>query len=242
MLGQQRNSTKANLLGAFENIESVSLDGPSWLKRTYAFFFYRSDLDTLDKLKRYLGRSAAYLTHKNVLEYSRSRAGVHWNALLDEEDFLEALEASRWSSFSTTVELVGEMALIVLRHKTRTDPQDLAGMIGQLLKEILMEHQEASVCPTQEWNATAQNLPTKMRTGALVPARSVADLAAVHVSKIFCSLPVHKRLRGHDELLLLNGLRLNLLQLQHEFTIRANCKALSALARNHQIRSPDPDL
>ncbi|AEV36266.1 hypothetical protein PSE_1754 [Pseudovibrio sp. FO-BEG1] len=241
-MGQQRNSTKENRQGAFENIEKVSLDSPSWLKRLYAFFFYRSDLDTLDKLKGYLGRSAAYLTHKNVQEYSRSRAGVHWKALLDEEEFQQALESSRWNSFSITVELVGEMALIVLRQKTRIDPQDLAGMIGQLLKEIIVEHQEASVCSSQEWNAAALNMQTKMRTDALVPSRNVADIAAMHVSKIFCSLPIHKRLHGHDELLLLNGLRLNLLQLQHEFSIRANCKALSELAKNHQMRSPDPDL
>ncbi|KZL14237.1 hypothetical protein [Pseudovibrio sp. Ad26] len=241
-MGQQRNSTKKNLLGAFENIENVSLDSPSWLKRIYAFFFYRSDLDTLAKLKGYLGRSAAYLTYKNVQEYSRSRAGVHWKTLLDEEDFQQALEASRWSSFSITVELVGEMALIVLRQKTRMDPQDLAGMIGQLLKEILVEHREVSVCSAQEWTTAAQNMPTKMRTDALVPTRNVADIAATQVSKIFGSLPVHKRLHGHDELLLLNGLRLNLLQLQHEFSIRANFKALTELAQNHQIRSPDPDL
>ncbi|QUS57051.1 hypothetical protein [Pseudovibrio brasiliensis] len=241
-MGQQRNSTKENRQGAFENIEKVSLDSPSWLKRLYAFFFYRSDLDTLDKLKGYLGRSAAYLTHKNVQEYSRSRAGVHWKALLDEEEFQQALESSRWNSFSITVELVGEMALIVLRQKTRIDPQDLAGMIGQLLKEIIVEHQEASVCSSQEWNEAALNMQTKMRTDALVPSRNVADIAAMHVSKIFCSLPIHKRLHGHDELLLLNGLRLNLLQLQHEFSIRANCKALSELAKNHQMRSPDPDL
>jgi len=241
-LGQQRNSTKENRQGAFENIEKVSLDSPSWLKRLYALFFYRSDLDTLDKLKGYLGRSAAYLTHKNVQEYSRSRAGVHWKALLDEEEFQQALESSRWNSFSITVELVGEMALIVLRQKTRIDPQDLAGMIGQLLKEIIVEHQEVSACSSQEWSAAALNMQTKMRTDALVPSRNVADIAAMHVSKIFCSLPIHKRLHGHDELLLLNGLRLNLLQLQHEFSIRANCKALSELARNHQMRSPDPDL
>ena len=241
-MGQQRNSTKENRQGAFENIEKVSLDSPSWLKRLYAFFFYRSDLDTLDKLKGYLGRSAAYLTHKNVQEYSRSRAGVHWKALLDEEEFQQALESSRWNSFSITVELVGEMALIVLRQKTRIDPQDLAGMIGQLLKEIIVEHQEVSACSSQEWSAAALNMQTKMRTDALVPSRNVADIAAMHVSKIFCSLPIHKRLHGHDELLLLNGLRLNLLQLQHEFSIRANCKALSELAKNHQMRSPDPDL
>ncbi|WP_208982308.1 hypothetical protein [Pseudovibrio sp. JE062] len=161
---------------------------------------------------------------------------------MDEEEFQQALESSRWNSFSITVELVGEMALIVLRQKTRIDPQDLAGMIGQLLKEIIVEHQEVSACSSQEWNAAALNMQTKMRTDALVPSRNVADIAAMHVSKVFCSLPIHKRLHGHDELLLLNGLRLNLLQLQHEFSIRANCKALSELAKNHQMRSPDPDL
>ncbi|KZL18938.1 hypothetical protein PsAD2_02454 [Pseudovibrio axinellae] len=241
-MGQQRNSTKENQQGAFTNIEKVSLDNPSLIKRFYAFFFYRPDLDTLDALKGYLARSSAFLAHQNVFEYSRSRAGIHWTALQEDENFLPALEVARWNAFLITNELVGEMVLNVLRKKTWADAQDIAGMIGQLLKEIVLEHQIVAQSGKPRWGEAVQKLPTKMRTEALGPSKKVADIAAPHVSKIFAMLPVHKRLRSHDELLLLNGLRLNLLQLQHEFSIRANHKVLSELARTYQVRSPDPDL
>lgn len=241
-LGQQRNPVVKSEKGAFEDIEKVSLDSPSLFKRIYAVLFNRSDLDTLEKLKTYLERSAAYLTYKNVQEYSRSRAGVHWNTLLDEGEFQIALEKSKWITFAISAELVGEMVLIVLRQKTRADPQDLAGMLGVTLKQILEEHSKISSGPSVEWINSTNSILQKMRTGALVPPKPVSDIVAGHVPKIFASLPVHKRLHGHDELYLLKGLRFNLQQLHHEFTIKANCKALAKDALASQSRSPDPDL
>ncbi|SDQ84607.1 hypothetical protein [Pseudovibrio sp. Tun.PSC04-5.I4] len=241
-LGQQPNPAVKSEKGAFENIDKVLLDNPSWIRRIYGVFFKKSDLDTLEKLKTYLERSAAYLTYKNVQEYSRSRAGVHWNMLLDDGEFQIALEKSQWITFAISAELVGEMVLIVLRQKTQTDPQDLAGTLGVILKQILEEHSRLSSGLSVEWINSTNSILQKMRTGALVPPKLVSDIATAHVPKIFASLPVHKRIPGYDELLLLNGLHLNLLQLQHEFTIKANYKALAKAALASQSRSPDPDL
>ncbi len=197
-LGQQRNSTRLKQQGAFAKIEGTALDRPGLLKRLYTRLFRRSDLDNLQKLKEYLERSAAYLTHENVLEYFRSRAGVRWMRLQSERKFHQVLEVSQWKTFVIGVELVGEMALIVLRNKCRTDPQDLAGMLGQLLREVLMEHAQFKTSPKEEWHSAVSTIQAKLRTVALVSPKSIPVLAATHTSNVFACLPVHNHLHAHD--------------------------------------------
>ena len=53
--------------------------------------------------------NAAFLIQKGMYEYSRARAGHYAKVLLQEPEFLEAIEKARWQGYPLGLAMVGEM-------------------------------------------------------------------------------------------------------------------------------------
>ena len=60
-------------------------------------------------LADFIDDNAAFLIQKGMYEYSRARAGHYAKVLLQEPEFLAAIEKSRWQGFPLGLAMVGEM-------------------------------------------------------------------------------------------------------------------------------------
>lgn len=216
--------------GPFTNIEKLSLEPPGLLRRVVGRFWRRSDIQTAEQLQSYLSLSAAYLAHHITIEYTRSRAGSAWLRLQEDEQFLEDLSISRWRAFFICLGLTGEIALAELRGRTSADPQKLAGFLGRAIKGVLKSANAAGTRAEHEAETVLKKIPQQLRMTALIPTRSPSQLAGAYVSEIYDVLPAHKRLRDHDELLLLNDLRMHLISMKHQFVSRAHFRELIRVA------------
>lgn len=216
--------------GPFTNIEKLTLEPPGLMRRVLSRLWRRADIRNAEQLQSFLSLSSAYLAHHVTIEYTRSRAGSAWLRLQEDEQFLEGLNVSRWRAFFICLSVIGEITLAELRGRTSHDPQKLAGFLGRTVKNILKSSNAAGTRAGRQGEIAAQKIPQQLRMAALIPARTPSQLAGSYVSEIFEVLPVHKRLRDHDELLLLNDLRMHLISLKFQFVNRAHCHDLARCA------------
>ncbi|MDX5593204.1 hypothetical protein [Pseudovibrio sp. SPO723] len=165
---------------------------------------------------------------KSVLEYTRYRAGRHWPVLSEDRAFLDALEKARWSNYAIALDYVSEMALNSLRRKSKHPPQEIAGFLGKCANTIMQSYGDMTAMPCEEWRKMTLNTRYRLRTAAMVNARPVQDIPAGRFSEFFENLPIHCKLGGHDELTLLNSMRVHLSQMHDEFRWRSDAYALEA--------------
>ena len=70
-------------------------------------------------LADFIDDNAAFLIQKGMYEYSRARAGHYAKVLLQEPEFLAAIEKSRWQGFPLGLAMVAEMVEKVLHPADR---------------------------------------------------------------------------------------------------------------------------
>ena len=73
------------------------------------------------ELGEFIDQRAAFLTQKGIFEYARARAGHYAKVLLQEPEFLAAIETARWQGFPLGLALVGEMVEGVLHGAISED-------------------------------------------------------------------------------------------------------------------------
>ena len=79
------------------------------------FFWRKPPITDLDALADFIDEQAAFLVQKGIYEYSRARAGHYAKVMFSEQQFLDALERSRWAAYPLGLAMVGEVAEGVLR-------------------------------------------------------------------------------------------------------------------------------
>ena len=63
---------------------------------------------TSSALADFIDEQSAFLVQKGIYEYSRARAGHYAKVLFTEQEFLDALERSRWRAYPLGLAMVGE--------------------------------------------------------------------------------------------------------------------------------------
>ena len=79
-------------------------------------------------LADFIDDNAAFLIQKGMYEYSRARAGHYAKVLLQEPEFLAAIEKSRWQGFPLGLAMVGEMVEKVVAPADRRGSPRRASM------------------------------------------------------------------------------------------------------------------
>ena len=78
-------------------------------------FWRKPPISDLSGLADFIDEQSAFLVQKGIYEYSRARAGHYAKVLFSEQEFLEALERSRWSAYPLGLAMVGEVVEGILR-------------------------------------------------------------------------------------------------------------------------------
>ena len=199
-------------------------------------------MDSLAGLDTFLDERAAYIAQHCVFEYSRARAGLAWQKLFDEPLFLEALERSRWISYTATFCDVAEMVYGRLLPHWPLPAGELAAALAARGKGVFARYPLPDAAPDDFWRSAGERLDHDLAFAALGAPKPVNQIPLARVEIVFDNLPVHESLRGHDRMLVQNNLRTGLVGVHDTFVARAEPETLAGLLVEWwQSRSRDDD-
>lgn len=185
-------------------------------------------LNDAGRLADYIATRAAFVSQRGTTEYCRARTGILWSKLMLEKPFLDALEGCRWIGFAATA---ADIALLIdgrLRRAAGTEPWQRELVIG-CFAEALHHYPEPAVLPGG-WQGEIEDLTGRLDLARLAAPKPAQDLGVAAAARIFESLPIHPRLRVHDEELVRNHMRFAMVNVAQELDLALDAAALAPRA------------
>ena len=195
------------------------------LKRFLKIFGPPPAIKTSQDFKVFLGSEAAYLAQRSTTEYCRARAGIHWQKLFGEPEFLSALERCRWEAFAV---VLTDMVLVAegrLRTAAGGDSLALADGLLRVYETILRDHRLPKHRPG--WADAIGDLSVRLGRAQMAAPLAPDEIASVSGVKVYDLLPIHPTVRSHDRLVIFNHLRFGMLGFLQSFDRRVDTGAVA---------------
>jgi hypothetical protein len=159
-----------------------------------------------EELLDFLDRHTSFVSQKCITEYCRSKAGVNWDKLMLEADFLNVVNVSRWQAYIHVMDDIVVMLEALLRPHCENRLEELANALVALESDVIKGH-DIPIIPEGGWSEHLQAL--KGRIGFLQegPPHATREIAKVSGDKVFNVLPIHSRLSHYDYELVVNSVR-----------------------------------
>jgi hypothetical protein len=183
-------------------------------------------IDDRPGLLEFLDTRAAFLAQKGIFDFARATTGPHFYGLIKEKAFAEAVDRARWKSYPLTLSTVVEMVDGTLRPSAM-GPMPLAEALQGAALEIIDRYPVPAVVGPDAWSAARDELALRVIQIAMHPPKAVKDIPFPIADQFFRNLPIHERMRGHDQTWVTNNLRANLIRMWEEFDKRADVAALA---------------
>jgi hypothetical protein len=196
-------------------------------------FAGRPPIDDDKSLAQFIDSQSAFLVQKGIYEYSRARAGHYSKVLFKEQQFLEAVERSRWSAYPIGLAMVGELVEGVLRPYSGGEPSRQLDALSQLIVSVFDRYPVPSSLGADAWRNARAELCRRLQLVGLHPPKRAFEIADPFVRAYFDLLPINESLR-RSELPTLHGyLRATLCNVHEELTRRIDAPAV--IATLHRI-------
>lgn len=183
---------------------------------------------TAEEFDQFFASRTAYVSQKSTILYCYARAGVNWDKLLREAQFVEAMEVCRWVAYAAVANSLGLLFESMLREASAGRELLLAEATTRALSTVLYCHPAPPHDP-EAWERELADFRQRIglaQQAAALPAHAYGSTAG---KRIFEVLPIHPRLRGHDAEMFENSLRFAFVN-QHDEASR--CFDRPALARS----------
>ena len=173
----------------------------------------------------YLDSRAAYLVQTSIFDFARACTGMSFGALMKDQTFIEAIEKSRWSSYPLGLSIVGEMVHGVLRPEA-SGTMPLAEALRHAAFAAFDRYSVPATLGTEAWTNARADLGQRVIGIGLHSPKAVKDIPLALITQIFKQLPISEKIRGDDQEIVVNQLRMNLIRMHEDFTCRADPVAL----------------
>lgn len=184
-------------------------------------------LATREDFVGFLASRAAFVSQKATVQYCYARAGVHWDKLMREAAFAEAMERCRWEAYAAVASGLGLMLEGLLRpHAAGAEPA-----LGDAMRRVHAAALATYPPPPHDPGAWAREealfhrLVGQKQMAAPLPAHAYGAPAG---RRIHAALPIHARLRAHDTEMVVNSLRFAFVGVHDEAGRRLDAPALGA--------------
>ncbi|MEX2632052.1 MAG: hypothetical protein WD341_19130 [Tistlia sp.] len=161
---------------------------------------------TAEDFEEFFAARAAFVSQRSAIHYCYARAGVNWDKLLREEAFAAAMEICRWEAYAATASGLGLLYEGMLREAASGRELILAESLVARLRAVLDRHAPPAHDP-EAWDREAADFRRRIglaQQAAPLPAHALGGPVG---QRIFAVLPIHRRLRAHDELMVENSVR-----------------------------------
>lgn len=186
-------------------------------------------LDNAASLRQFMGKQSAFISQKCTVEYCRARSGLNWTLLFKERAFVAAMEVSRWEAYGAIMTDVAAMLEAKLRASTPPPARDdLVTALVEMMRWNLNYFPIPAHRHETGWEEVLDAATVRLRDGQLAPPLPVHEIGLGSSQRVFDTLPIHPRLRGHDYELIQNNIRFNLCRAAEDFEHEADAAALIA--------------
>jgi hypothetical protein len=175
----------------------------------------------------FLGRQAAFVAQKTVLDYCRVKAGLSEKKVFADPDFAAALEHCRWQVFLASLADVAALTEAWLRPHAGGATEALAAGLARAHAAALA----ATPPPAAEaeaGRAAARALPGHLAGLQLAPPRAANMLPLLAEAPLFATLPVHPDQRLGEGPSIRGALRFHIVSTQQEMERQFEPRALAA--------------
>lgn len=172
---------------------------------------------TADALADFIDSRAAFLCQKCVVEFCRVRAGVYWQKLFTEEEFIAELGKANWKAYPPAVAMLAEMVEGTLREPAGLRQRKLPQALGGICREVFARHTLPPSLPPDFWDEAIALVDSRLEAtqdSAPRPVRLIPDPLA---RMVFDALPIHRNIVTNDYDYIFNNLRMNLLRFHSDF-------------------------
>ena len=180
-----------------------------------SFLFGRSASSDPAAFEAFLGRQAAFVAQKTVIDYCRVKSGANEKTLFADPDFVAALQHCRWQVYLPAL-------------------ADLAGLAEAWLRPHCPGQEAALAARLAAWHAgvlAVQDIPEAERESADAAQRAIAGYLAqlqaappgpahrrplLAEAPLFATLPIHADQRRGEGLAIRGALRFHIVSAQQE--------------------------
>lgn len=176
----------------------------------------------------FLGRQAAFIAQKTVIDYCRVKSGRSEQVLFADRDFRAALEHCRWEVYLAVLADTAALAEAWLRPHAPGEEAPLATALVGLHAAILAESSASAGQdrPTAEVPAAIAAHLARLQ---LAPPRPANTLPLAAEAPLLATLPIHPDQRRGEEPSILGALRFHVVTTQQEMERRFDAPAIARL-------------
>jgi hypothetical protein len=161
--------------------------------------------------------------------YARARAGHYAKVLFKEEEFLAALEESRWRAYPLGLAMVGELVEgVVRRHSGDDTARHLHGVSGLVLS-VFDRYPPPAALGAQPWREARGELKGRLQLLGLHPPKRAIDIPEPYARTYWDLIPIHKEIRSRDFATTHSYLKVVLCNIHDELTKRADVPLVARL-------------
>ena len=187
-------------------------------------------------LADFIDDNAAFLIQKGMYEYSRARAGHYAKVLLQEPEFLEAIEKARWQGFPIGLAMVAEMVEKVLNPLIADDRRAGIDALASLVLSVFDRYPVPPPLGAPAWANERIELARRLDLIGLHPPKPVKDIPVPFAKLYFDMMPIHEKLRAPDFPAITNYLRVSLINIHDELIKRLDVAAVVQSLRAERPR------
>jgi hypothetical protein len=184
-------------------------------------------LETSTALADFMDSRAAFLAQKCVVEFCRVRAGVHWQKLFAEADFLRELDRSRWRAYPPAYAMVAEMVEGALREVAGLRRRRLPAALDTLTRDVFRKYPTPPDESSDFWELAAALVHDQLESTQSRAPRPISQMPDPMARAVFSVLPMHKDVVTNDYDYIFNNLRMNLLRAHEDFLAAARLNAIA---------------
>jgi hypothetical protein len=192
-------------------------------------FWRRPPIADLAALAVFVDEQAAYLVQKGIHDYSRALSGHYAKVLFSEQEFVDALERSRWSAYPIGLAMVGEVVDGVLRPHAGGDATLHINSVRGFMLSVFDRYPAPAALGVQEWQQARAELAHRLQLIGLHPPKRAIDIVEPYARRYWDLMPFHKDVRSRDFPTTRSYLQVMLCNIHDELTRRADGPALARL-------------
>jgi hypothetical protein len=185
-------------------------------------------------LADFIDAQAAFLVQKGIYEYSRARAGHYSKVLFKEQQFLDAVERSRWRAYPLGLAMVGELVEGVLRPLAGEAGDRQLAALRDLVLSVFDRYPRPAVLDEHAWSEARAELARRLDLVGLHPTKRAFEICDPFVRAYFDLLPISADLRRSEFPTIHAYLKVTLCNVHEELTRRMDGAALVAALREGQ--------
>lgn len=205
------------------------------MKSRSLLFWRKPPIRDLAELADFIDTQSAFLAQKGIYEYSRARAGHYAKVLFSEQEFLDAIERSRWSTYPLGLAMVGELVEGVLRPQAGLEPARQLEELCALVVSIFDRYPIPAALDQRTWSDARADLARRLQSVGLHPPKRAKDIPEPYAKAYWDLMPIKKEIRSADFPTTRNYLKITLCNIHDELTKRMDVQTVVAQL---QSRSP----